>query len=244
MPRDLGAFHVMVNVPEFMVRVVRRRRRSARDARRRRQAESPDADLLARHEPPRGQSVLERPRLDRHQGDAAGDPARPGRLFRASAATRCSPAPAARCASSIRGASTGRWSTRGSVQIRQVPGDLQCARPHQVHVPQPALGLPARHAVEVALRSATIAPTAMAACGSTTRSISPTRSSRWRRRTGIPRGCKNSMAARSGASILTILSRCTSVISPLPWMREGALRRFEDIYGYDREMKELLGPLS
>ena len=48
MPRDLGAFHVMVNVPEFMVRVVEDGVGRARDPRRRRQADKPDADLLAR----------------------------------------------------------------------------------------------------------------------------------------------------------------------------------------------------
>ena len=62
MPRDFGAFHVMVNVPEFMVRVVSDGEDDPRDARRGRRTESPDADLLARHEPPRRQSLLERAR--------------------------------------------------------------------------------------------------------------------------------------------------------------------------------------
>ena len=77
MPHDLGKTYVMVNLPDFTLRVDAKRQAVVDDQDRRRQAEHADADHERGDEVHHGQSDLERAALDRGQRIYAGAAAGP-----------------------------------------------------------------------------------------------------------------------------------------------------------------------
>ena len=202
MPRDLGDFHVIVNVPEFMVRVVEdgtvvheTRVIVGKPTNPTPIFSNAMSHLIVNPYWNVPASIISKEMMPEIRNDPYGYFARQGyevfvrvggklptgrsaldRLVLGRSARTCrsarSPATSTRSAAS---SSCSRISTRSICTTRR---RSRCS-------------------------SAISAPSAMAACAWRTRSISPTRCSPSRRRSGTRRGSKSSSAGRSGASTST-----------------------------------------
>ena len=158
MPEDLGETYVWVNVPEYTVQRRQQGRGRAHRARHRRRARQADADLLEGSADDLLPPALER--AGEHQGE--GDPAEPG------ARRRLLPSPRheARTQRPRDQVEQRQLGQGRHPRVRHLPavGPRQCARPDEVHVPQQALRLHARHAEQGPVRLDASAPSATAAC--------------------------------------------------------------------------------
>ncbi len=150
LPRQLGApslgnAYVILNIPDFTLKVMQNGAAGLDHAGRDRQARQPrhaatDGDDEVHHR----QSDLERAALDHLQRISAGP------------------------AAGSDGAAT-HGAEAGAQPRRQHPHFAaarrsQCARPHPLQLPEQVPGLSARHAGQEPVRPATSAPSAMAAC--------------------------------------------------------------------------------
>ena len=195
MPRDLGDFHVMVNVPEFMVRVV--------------------DDGAVVHETrvvvgkptnptPTFSHVMDHLVVNPYwnvptsivtERDAAGDPAQPAAIFRA-AAIRFS-----RGSAAATGRSIPYWVDWYAVKRARRSRSARCRATSMRSAASSSCSRTSTRSICTTRRrrsssSATSAPSATAAFASRTRSTSPTRSCPSPRRNGIRSGWRSSMAAR------------------------------------------------
>ena len=131
-PRDLGNAHVLVNQPDFTLKVMHNGAPGLDHAHRDRQAQHADAAAERDDEDHHRQSDLDRAAVDRAQRISAGAGAGSDRA---------------------RAHGPARELQRRRRDDHPAAGRRQCARTHPVQLPQPLLGLSARHAGQVLFRA-------------------------------------------------------------------------------------------
>ena len=115
MPRNLGATHVALNIPDFHLRVMNNGAAGLEDPRRGRQADAGDAADHRDDEVHHRQSDLERAAVDHLQRAAAALRSRPIRTSSPAWVSRWSASRTARSACSSRRASAMRWAASASI---------------------------------------------------------------------------------------------------------------------------------
>ena len=223
LPRDLGTTYVMVNVPDFTLKVVNR-------------GETVWTTRIVAGKP----GNLETPLLTETMKFITVNPTWnvPPSIIRNEYLPALARDPGALARLGLK---VGH-NRDGSIRIYQPPGAAQRARPHPLQLPEQVPGLPARHAAKAPVRKAARAPSAMAACGCRIRSSTRRCCCRSRsRRRATPRRASATCTATTSAPstsrrpIPVYITYQTAFVDDA-----GKLQTRADVYGHDKAITRLL----